>query len=197
MHCVYYELTGFDTQRLEYPRVPSYFIFDRKRMEAGPLAQPYSGPAGPHRLYTWSRDNMKELEKGWIVTGKTVRELARKLDMAPGVLDNTVKTWNRYCEKGKDDKFGRNPIDLVPIGNPPFYAIRLFPGGASTLGGPRRNRHSQVVDPYGKPIPGLYSAGELGSVYGMFDPGGGTLGECIVFGRIAGENAARESIKEC
>jgi succinate dehydrogenase/fumarate reductase flavoprotein subunit len=139
---------------------------------------------------------MKELKKGWIITGKTVRELARKLDMAPGVLDNTVKTWNRYCEKGKDTSFGRNPVDLVPLNNSPFYAIRLFPGGANTQGGPRRNRHSQVVNPDGEPIPGLYAAGELGSVYGMLYTGGGNIAECIAFGRIAGENAAKESLKE-
>ena len=140
---------------------------------------------------------MTELEKGWIMTGKTVRELARQLDMSPRVLDNTLQTWNRYCEKGKDTSFGRNPVDLVPINNPPFYAIRLFPGGANTQGGPRRNGRSQIVNPDGVPIPGLYSAGELGSVYGMLYPvGGGNLAECIAFGRIAGENAAREDLKE-
>lgn len=45
----------------------------------------------------------------------------------------------------------------------------------------------------GNPIPGLYGSGELGSVYGMLYPGsGGHLTECFAFGRIAGENAARE-----
>ncbi|MFH1484878.1 MAG: FAD-dependent oxidoreductase [Chloroflexota bacterium] len=197
IHCVYYEVTSFDTQRLEYPRVPSYFVFDRKRMQAGPLAQTHSGPAGPHRLYTWSRDNMVELKKGWITEGRTVRELARKLGMSPGVLENTIRTWNMYCDKGEDQKFGRNSTDLVALADPPFYAIRLLPGGANTQGGPRRNKRAQIVDPDGNPIPGLYSAGELGSVYGMLYPvGGGNLGECIAFGRIAGENAAADKTKE-
>jgi succinate dehydrogenase/fumarate reductase flavoprotein subunit len=45
----------------------------------------------------------------------------------------------------------------------------------------------------GDPIARLYAAGEFGSVYGMLYPsGGGNIAECIAFGRIAGEHAARE-----
>ncbi|MBI2906085.1 MAG: FAD-binding protein [Chloroflexi bacterium] len=193
LHCAYYETTGFDTHRLEHPRVPSYFIFDRIRMEEGPLPGRTSGPAGPHKLYKWSPDNRAELEKGWITEGKTLGELGRKLGMPTGVLEGTVRSWNRYCAKGKDPDFGRRANELLPLSNPPFYAIQLLPGGANTQGGPRRNKHAQIVNPDGDPIPGLYGAGELGSVYGMLYPvGGGNLAECIAFGRIAGENAAKE-----
>jgi succinate dehydrogenase/fumarate reductase flavoprotein subunit len=44
----------------------------------------------------------------------------------------------------------------------------------------------------GKPIPGLYSAGELGSIYSFLYQGGGNIGECFAFGRIAGRNAAHK-----
>jgi hypothetical protein len=48
-------------------------------------------------------------------------------------------------------------------------------------------------DTNGEPIPHLYEAGELGSVYGFLYPtGGGNLSEMIAFGRIAGKNAAAE-----
>ena len=43
----------------------------------------------------------------------------------------------------------------------------------------------------GKPIRRLYSAGELGSLWGFLYPGGNLL-EALVFGRIAGGNAAAE-----
>jgi acetyl esterase len=49
-----------------------------------------------------------------------------------------------------------------------------------------------VLDPDGRPIPRLYSAGELGSIYGFLYQGGGNLAECLAFGRIAGANAAAE-----
>lgn len=195
-HAAMYEVTRFDTHKLEYPAVPSYHIFDRRRMEAGPLTQRTSGPSGPHQLYKWSQDNMAELQRGWIVSGKTVAELAGKLGMPPAVLENTVRVWNRYCEEGRDPEFGRNPVDLVPLDSPPFYAIKLFPGGPNTQGGPRRNSKSQIVNPFGDPIPGLYGVGECGSVYGMLYPtGGGNLAECIAFGRVAAENAVREKAR--
>ncbi|MFH0913684.1 MAG: FAD-dependent oxidoreductase [Chloroflexota bacterium] len=196
LHGLYYELALFDTHRREYPRVPSFHIFDQRRMEYGPLAQLTSGPSGPHQLYQWSQDNTAELKKGWIVSGKTVAELASTIGVSPATLESTVQLWNRYCKEGKDPEFGRHPLEMVPLDSPPFYAIKLFPGGPNTQGGPRRNSKAQVVNPFGEPIPGLYAAGECGSVYGMLYPmGGGNLAECIAFGRIAGENAVREKAK--
>ena len=196
LHGVVYELSSFDTHKLEYPKVPSYHIFDRRRMEYGPIAQQSSGATGPQQLYKWSQDNMAELQKGWIVSGQTVAELASRIGVPPASLEKTVQLWNRHCEEGKDFEFGRNPLELIPLDSPPFYAVKLFPGGPNTQGGPRRNNRAQVVNPFGDPIPGLYAAGECGSVYGMLYPiAGGNLAECIAFGRIAAENAVREKIK--
>ncbi len=196
-HAASYELTPFDSHKLEYPRVPSYHIFDRRRIERSPLGQTTSGASGPKQLYKWSRDNSVELQKGWITQGETVAELAARIGVAPENLENTVRLWNRQCEVGQDSNFNRNPLELVPLDRPPFYALKLFPGGSNTQGGPRRNSRAQVVTPFGTPIPGLYVAGECGSVYGLLYPAsGGNLGECIAFGRIAAENAMRESVKK-
>ena len=192
-HTAAYELGVFDSHKLEYPRVPSYHIFDRRRIEYGPLGQLTSGPSGPHQLYKWSRDNSAELRKGWIVRGETVAELANNIGVPPDNLEKTVQLWNKYCEVGNDPDFGRNPLELVSLDNPPFYAIKLLPGGSNTLGGPRKNSRAQVMNPFGEPIPGLYAAGECGSVFGMLYPaGGGNLAECIAFGRVAAENAVKE-----
>ena len=79
---------------------------------------------------------------------------------------------------------------------PPFYSVKLWPGGANTRGRPKRNGKAQILNTDGEPIGGLYGAGESGSLFGMIYPaGGGNLGECIAFGRIAGENAASEKVK--
>ena len=40
--------------------------------------------------------------------------------------------------------------------------------------------------PDGTPIPRLYSAGELGSIYSYLYQGTGNIGECLAFGRIPG-----------
>jgi fumarate reductase flavoprotein subunit len=51
-----------------------------------------------------------------------------------------------------------------------------------------------VIDIWGEPIPKLYAAGEVcGGVHGANRLGGNAITECIVFGRIAGENAAQEA----
>ncbi|MBI2907460.1 MAG: FAD-binding protein [Chloroflexi bacterium] len=194
-HGYYYELGFFDSRRLMHPRVPNYWVFDSRRMELGALPRRDAGPSGPSRLYEWSKDNSREIAKGWITTAKTVRDLGRALELSPDALQKTVSSYNSYCEKGADPDFGRSPSDLVPLDQPPYYAVKLWPGGANTQGGPRRNAKAEVLNPDGEPIPGLYSAGELGSIYGMLYPGAGNLGECVAFGRIAGQNAARRHPK--
>jgi len=110
-------------------------------------------------------------------------------------LDETVHKWNACCVEGKDAEFGRPFLDLVSLNTPPYYSVKLFPGGPNTQGGPRRNSRAQVMTPFGDPIPGLYAAGECGSVFGMLYPvTGGNLAECIAFGRIAAEKVVEESL---
>ena len=60
----------------------------------------------------------------------------------------------------------------------------------NTQGGPERNEKAEIIDLDGNPIPHLYSAGELGAIWSDAYNGGGNLGECTAFGRIAGANAA-------
>lgn len=191
-HTHYYELTGFDSHQSVYPRVPCYWIFDNARMQRGQLVLRESGAAGPLQLYPWSQDNQAEVERGWVTQADTIEHLAQKLEMDPATLRQTLTDYNRACDVGHDP-LGRPPHTLVPL-EPPFYAMRLWPGGPNTQGGPERNERAQVVSVTGDPIPRLYAAGELGSIYGMLYPvGGGNIAECIAFGRIAGENASSEA----
>ena len=81
---------------------------------------------------------------------------------------------------------------MGPVAKPPFYAIPLYPGGPNTKGGLRANAQRQVVDWDDEPIPRLYTAGEISSVFQFVYQGGGNLAEGITFGRLAGRNAAAE-----
>ena len=103
-----------------------------------------------------------------------------------------MRRWNRACDAGHDGEFGRT-LMLEPIAVGPFYAVELSPSMLNTQGGPRRNEKAQIVRPDGTPIPRLYSAGELGSIYSYLYQGTGNIGECLAFGRIAGRNAAAEA----
>jgi succinate dehydrogenase/fumarate reductase flavoprotein subunit len=191
-HTHYYELTGYDSHRGVYPRVPTYWIFDSARMRRGQLVSRETGAAGPLRLYPWSEDNQAELARGWITRAETIEGLADRLAMEPAVLRGTLAEYNAACETGRDP-FGRPADTLVGL-EPPFFAVKLWPGGPNTQGGPERDARARVMRVTGEPVPRLYAAGELGSVYGTFYPiGGANLAECIAFGRIAGENASAEA----
>ena len=110
---------------------------------------------------------------------------------------------------GKDTLFGRaienkldkskaaydylyNKILSLPLEQGPFYAVKLYPCLLNTQGGPRRNVKGQVLNAYGEVIPGLYVAGEMGSMWGHIYQGACNNAEALVFGRLAGKAAAAE-----
>jgi len=68
----------------------------------------------------------------------------------------------------------------------------MIPSILNTQGGPRRNSEAQIVDIKGEAIPHLYSAGEFGGITAKDYQGGYNVAECVIFGRIAGINAAKE-----
>ena len=65
-----------------------------------------------------------------------------------------------------------------------------MPDILNTQGGPRRNANAEVVDAQGTPIPHLYAAGECGGVASNMYQGGGNMADNMIFGQIAGRNAA-------
>jgi succinate dehydrogenase/fumarate reductase flavoprotein subunit len=143
--------------------------------------------------YIWSADNSQEVAKGWIVEAATLAELAAKLDRDPVELQKTVADYNDACARGVDAEFGRDPASLSPLGEGPYYGVRVFPGIICTTGGGRRDQFSRVLNTQGRPIPRLYEAGELGSTMGNLYQNGSFLTECVVSGRAAGRAAVQES----
>lgn len=92
---------------------------------------------------------------------ETIAELARKLNMDEAVLEQTVAHYNALCESGADTDFGKKPEYMMPIETGPFYAfaVRNFDNGASR-GGISIDEDFRVTDQQGKPIPGVYCAGD-------------------------------------
>ena len=81
---------------------------------------------------------------------------------------------------------------MMPIKNPPFYVVEAWPIVNNTQGGPEHDVEQRVLDPMKKPIPRLYVAGEISSIYGHLYLEAGNITECFVAGKIAGQNAAAE-----
>lgn len=186
----YYELLGYDVERMEYPRIPAYWFFDRRRLEAGHLVLREAGLVGVG-LYDWSADNSQEIARGWISAGEDAESAARKAGLVdPAGAARTVVEYNEACRRGAD-VFGRSLETLIPL-EPPIYCMPIYPGGASTCGGPRRDEMARILDVRGRPIEGLFGAGELGEAVGLLYPSGGAnLSDGLCFGQIAAETALR------
>ena len=156
----------------EWPHLPqpavSWFVFDAEAQASGAFGYGTGDPA----------------EEGFGYAADTVEELAQACGVPVDELVRTVEQWNACCEAGEDVYFHRPESTLTPIATPPFYAVKCEPEILNTDGGPRRSARGEVLDPDGSPIPGLYAAGEFGSIWSNYYQGGGNLGECCAFGRI-------------
>jgi fumarate reductase flavoprotein subunit len=123
-------------------------------------------------------------------SGGTAAELAKALGMDGANLAQTIDSYNRFQADKKDADFGRSDMPR-PVKDPGFHAIEIRPGIHYTMGGVAFDTRTRVLGQNGKPIPGLYAAGEVtGGVHGANRLGGNSISETITFGRIAGREAA-------
>jgi succinate dehydrogenase/fumarate reductase flavoprotein subunit len=184
-------LEAYSPERQDFPRIPCWLVTD----EAGRRRYPLGRPTYHDRnvSFEWSQDNLREVELGILKRAASLSELAAVMAVDQATLAATISRWNRCCAERSDKDFARPPSSMVPIADPPFYAARLWPIVSNTQGGPRHDERQRIIDVYGAPIPRLYAAGELGSVFGHLYMSGGNLAECFIGGRIAGQEAAAEA----
>lgn len=151
-------------------------------------------------------DISKALRKGVVKTFSSLESLASHYGIPVTALSATVQAFNDECSpKGllEDQSSGKMvpdeprlfgrvlPRDAVPIATPPFHAMRLWPKVHYTMGGLQIDTRARVMDLDHRPMPGLYAAGEItGGVYGASRLGSCAITDCLVFGRIAGQQAA-------
>lgn len=179
----------YDADIPDYPRIPAYLIFDENGRKLGRIANPLT--SHPDHRYIWSEDNSAEVARGWIKRYATIDDIAQGQGWDAQVLAATLQRWNRGVQAKSDPDFKRPPGTLVPIDEPPYYVVPVWPLLTNTQGGPEHDERQRVLDPYGEPIPRLYSVGELGSFFGHLYLLGGNLSEVVISGRIAGTDAAR------
>lgn len=136
----------------------------------------------------------KGIQIGAIKKYDTLEELSKAYDMPVEPFLQEIAKWNSYVEKKKDPELDCMIFpDAKPTTQGPFYAARLWPKVHHTMGGLVIDKNAQVHGFDLKPIKGLYAAGEVtGGVHGAVRLGGVAMADCIVFGRIAGVNAAKE-----
>ena len=120
--------------------------------------------------------------------------LAKGENIDPIALKKTVAEYNEDVRKGKDRHFGRQKL-LQTIDQAPFYAFECGPRIYTSYSGLEIDREARVLDTRGKPILGLYAAGDVtGHLAYQANLGGGGISgiSCAtVYGRVAGKNAAK------
>lgn len=136
------------------------------------------------------------IERGIVRSFDSLEDMAAGYDVPVEPLLETVESFNRYVAEGADPEFDRYmQVNQLTIDTPPYYASRLAPKVHHTMGGVRIDARAQALDiSTDEPIPGLYAAGEItGGVHGASRLGSIAILDCLLFGRIAGQNAAAET----
>ncbi len=126
-----------------------------------------------------------------LVKADTIEESAVFFDIDAAERKKTVENYNQYAKDGKDLEFNKRG-ELVPFGEGPYYIMVSKPAVHHTMGGVKINTEAQVVDIDGNVIDGLFAAGEVtGDIHGTNRLGSDAIADITVFGRIAGQNAAK------
>ena len=120
----------------------------------------------------------------------TLEDLARAYGMPVEAFIAQVKEFNGYV-RAKEDKQFHRPLQLaIVLDKPPFYAVKVWPKVHYCMGGVAINPKAEVLDLTGRPIPGLFAAGEVtGGAHGASRLGGCAIADGLCFGRIAGASA--------
>ena len=137
-------------------------------------------------------DNLKLMRNyaaaGYFVKANTVEELASKLKVDQKAFIKTMKDYMAACQAGKDPEFNRRI--QYPIARAPFYAALVTPSMQSTYGGIKTDEKAQALNADNKPIAGLYAAGATSGHEAYANEVGFAAIIGLVYGKIAGENAA-------
>ncbi len=139
------------------------------------------------------RESLKAIEEYTtvMISAQTISELAKKIEVNPTILEDTIKKYNDYVVKKIDPDFKRNPASMEKsLAEGPYYAIEIEPAVHHTMGGLKINTKAEVINKSGKPIPGLFAAGEVtGGVHGANRLGGNAVADYCIFGKIAADSA--------
>ena len=185
---------------LRQPGQVCFSIFDealRQNAIKNGLERPFESSLHSRRISSQIAEGFKnEAELGHMLISNSWDEIATWIGAPLETLKATIAEYNACCDKGHDDQFAKTSRNLKPLKTPPFYVVKCAPGILSSLGGIKTNHKMEVIDKEGKPIQGLYSAGNdacggfSGSTYNVRLAGTG-CGFAFNSGRIAGENAAK------
>ena len=125
---------------------------------------------------------------------KSLADIAADYKIPVDVLEKTVADFNKAVKEKNDPLFGRYiNNEQVPLEEGPWYATEMSPKVHHCMGGLYTDLQTRVIDIVtSKPIPGLFAAGEsTAGVHGAVRLGSCAILDCLVNGRIAGQQVAK------
>jgi hypothetical protein len=161
----------------DYSSGPVWAIFDQAAVDKNGWKIRYPYIADPPNGYFFKADTIAELAR--LVVGNKFQRMPLKY------LEETVARFNGFVAAGKDTDFEKRTMHRID--KAPFYAAMIPLSINDSYGGLKIDGRCQVIDIYGKPIPGLFAGGEAS--------GGGRqhgIGRASVHGYMAGTYAAAE-----
>lgn len=150
---------------LDQPDGEAYYIYDQ-------------------RLYDSAYRLKKHNDLGYHVKADTLEELAEKLGIDGDSIVKSVETYNKAIDGEIDDPFREEPFTERFSETGPYYGVQVESAIHMTKGGVVANENAQVLNADKEIIEGLYASGEVTATSGAYS-------SSVVFGRIAGEEAAK------
>lgn len=137
------------------------------------------------------------------ITASSISELAVAAGIDREGLSRTVTLYNNACTKGAFSPLSLDGLSTQnleprksnwarPISLAPYFAYPVVPAIVFTFGGLKVDTNARVLDCDGRPIRGLYAAGETVGIYHKNYTGATSVLRGAVFGRLAGTSAATE-----
>jgi tricarballylate dehydrogenase len=179
-----YTYARYGREILKQPQQAAFQLFDQKTVSL--LREEY---------------RIREITKA---EASTIEELARKLEIDPDGLARTVREYNAAVQDAPFNPAildGKGTRGITPpksnwaqrLDSPPYIGFGVTCGITFTFGGLRVDTDGRVLDTEDRPIGGLYAGGELvGGIFYHNYPGGTGLMSGAVFGKTAGDSAARD-----
>lgn len=168
-------LKDHDTYTIPTPQLHPHLVFDQTKFD------------------NFKNEDIPEPEFfNVMIKADSMEELAKKIDADPRTLKQTILDFNKFAENGRDIQFNRNPETMRSFDNGPYYAVPMANTILNTQGGAEKNSRAQIINWDNQVIPHLYEAGEFGGLTGRLYNGATNLAECLIFGKIAGENVVKE-----
>lgn len=129
-----------------------------------------------------------------VVQADSLEELCAIMRIPRDTALAQIDEYNGFIASGADEGHGKLLDGCQPIDQGPFFALNIRPRPYATYGGVDTDLDARVLDGSGQTIPGLYAAGIVTGSYasreGFYYNGG--LAQALIFGRLAGKNAAAE-----